>query len=83
VQSHVARARMLVIATPQALGVRQMTQAARLLNPLIEIVVRSHSDEEARRLEEEVSGKVFVGDHELARAMTAYVVARCKSVPAE
>jgi monovalent cation:H+ antiporter-2, CPA2 family len=83
VQSHVARARMLVIATPQALGVRQMTQAARLLNPSIEIVVRSHSDEEARRLEEEVSGKVFVGDHELARAMTAYVVARCKSVPAE
>jgi monovalent cation:H+ antiporter-2, CPA2 family len=83
VQSHIARARMLVIATHESLGVRQMTQAARSLNPSIEIVIRSHSEEEARRLEEELSGKVFVGEHELARAMTAYVVARCKAVPAD
>jgi monovalent cation:H+ antiporter-2, CPA2 family len=83
VQSHVARARMLVIATPESIGVRQMADAARMLNPSIEIVVRSHTDEEARRLEQEVSGKVFVGEHELARAMTAYVVARCKTGPAD
>ena len=81
VQSHVARARMLVIATPSSLGVRQMVEAARMLNPLIEVVVRSHSEEEARRLEEEVSGRVFVGEHELARAMTAYVLAHCKAGP--
>lgn len=79
VQSHVARACMLVIATPDSMGVRQMAQNARLLNPGIEIVVRSHNEEEARRLEAELSSRVFVGEHELALAMTRYVLARCKA----
>jgi CPA2 family monovalent cation:H+ antiporter-2 len=79
VQAHVARARMLVIATPDALGVRQMAAHARLLNPAIEIVVRSHNEDEARRLEEELSGRVFVGEHELALAMTRYVLGRFKA----
>ena len=76
IQAHVARARMLVIATPDTLGVRQMAAHARMLNPDIEIVVRSHNDEEARRLEEELQGRVFVGEHELARAMTRHVLER-------
>ncbi len=79
VQAHVAKARMLVIATPDALGVRQMAETAKLLNPGIEVVVRSHNEEEARRLEEEIAGRVFVGEHELALAMTRYVLARCKA----
>ncbi|MDB5860190.1 MAG: rosB [Ramlibacter sp.] len=77
VQAHVARARMLVIATPDTLGVRRMAANARLLNPGIEIVVRSHNEEEARRLEEEMTGKVFVGETELAHAMTRHVLERC------
>lgn len=77
VQSHVARARMLVIATPDTLGVRQMAAHARLLNPGIEIVVRSDNEEEARLLEEELAGRVFVGEHELALAMTRHVLERC------
>ena len=68
---------MLVVATPDTLGVRQMAQTARLLNPTIEIVVRSHNEEEARRLQEEVTGTVFLGERELANAMTRYVVERC------
>ncbi|RYF18731.1 MAG: Kef family K(+) transporter [Comamonadaceae bacterium] len=76
VQAHVARARMLVIATPDTFGVRQMAGYARQLNPAIEIAVRSHNEEEARRLEEEVSGRVFVGEHELAAAMTRHVLER-------
>lgn len=76
IQAHVARARMLVIATPDTLGVRQMAAHARMLNPDIEVVVRSHNDEEARRLEEELQGRVFVGEHELARAMTRHVLER-------
>ena len=77
VQAHVARARMLVIATPDTLGVRLMAMNARLLNPGIEIVVRSHNEAEAALLEKELSGKVFLGERELARAMTDHVVARC------
>ncbi|MCC2635592.1 MAG: rosB, partial [Ramlibacter sp.] len=79
VQAHVARARLLVIATPDTLGVRQMAEHARLLNPLIEIVVRSHNEEEARRLEAEVAGRVFVGELELASAMSRYVLERCRA----
>jgi CPA2 family monovalent cation:H+ antiporter-2 len=79
VQAHIARARMLVIATPDTLGVRQMATHARMLNPGIEIVVRSHNEEEARRLEEELSGRVFVGEHELALAMSHYVLERSRA----
>lgn len=78
VQAHVARARMLVIATPDTLGVRQMAAHARLLNPAIEIVVRSHNDEEAQRLAAEIAGAVFVGEHELATAMSRHVLERCR-----
>lgn len=77
IQAHIARARLLVIATPDTLGVRQMAAHARMLNPEIEVVVRSHSEEEARRLEEELSGRVFVGEHELAVSMSRYVLERC------
>jgi CPA2 family monovalent cation:H+ antiporter-2 len=76
VQAHVARARMLVIATPDTLGVRQMAAHARLLNPGIELAVRSHNEEEAQRLQQELTGAVFVGEHELARAMTRHVLQR-------
>jgi CPA2 family monovalent cation:H+ antiporter-2 len=77
IQAHIARARMLVIATPDTLGVRQMATHARMLNPGIEIAVRSHNGEEARRLQDEVSGQVFVGEHELATAMARHVLERC------
>lgn len=77
VQAHIARARMLVIATPDTLGVRQMAGYARQLNPGIEVAVRSHNEEEALRLEQELSGRVFVGEHELATAMSRHVLERC------
>jgi len=68
-----------VIATPETLGVRQMAAHARLLNPGIQIVVRSHNEDEARRLEAELSGRVFVGETELALAMTRHVLERCRA----
>jgi CPA2 family monovalent cation:H+ antiporter-2 len=79
VQAHVARARMLVIATPDALAVRQMIATARLLNPGIEVVVRMHSEEEAARLEQEHAGTVFLGERELAEAMVRHVLERAAS----
>ena len=79
VQAHIANARMLVIATPQTLEVRQMIEAARLLNPNIEVAVRSHNEQEALLLEREGAGKVFVRESELARSMTSYVLARVEA----
>lgn len=76
VQAHIADARMLVIATPQTVEVRQIVETARLLNPDIEVAVRSHNEQEAELLEREGAGKVFVGESELARSMTDFVLAR-------
>ena len=76
IQAHVHRARMLVIATPDTLDVRRMVEIARTVNPRIETVVRTHSEEEAVLLEKENAGKVFLGEHELARSMIQYVLDR-------
>ena len=78
IQAHVARAGMLVIATPDTFGVRQMATIARALNPGIEIVVRTHNDAEAALLEQEQIGKVFMGEHELALGMTSHVLSRMR-----
>jgi CPA2 family monovalent cation:H+ antiporter-2 len=74
IQAHVARAAMLVIATPDTVGMRKMIDVARKLNPKIKVVLRTHSDEEATLLQREAAGTVFMGEHELARAMTQHVV---------
>ena len=75
-QAHVARACVLVIATPEPARVRRMIQIARTLQPGVEIVVRTHSEEEAALLERERAGAVFMGEHELARGMTRHVLER-------
>ena len=79
VQAHIANARMLVIATPDTLNVRQMINTARTLNPDIEIVVRTHNEAEARLLESENAGKIFLGEEELAQSMMRYVLERSVS----
>ena len=76
IQAHIARAAMLVVATPDTLGVRQMAAAARTLNPSIEVIVRSHNEEEAALLEAEQIGTVLLGERALAQAMAAQVLAR-------
>lgn len=76
IQAHIARASMLVIATPDTFNVRKMVEIARTLNPLIEVVLRTHSEEEARMLQKENVGQVFMGEHELALGMTRHVLAR-------
>jgi CPA2 family monovalent cation:H+ antiporter-2 len=78
IQAHVARAAVLVIATPDPVGIRKMIDVARKLNPQIEIVLRTHSDEEASLLRKENAGAVFMGEHELAKAMTQHVLSRMK-----
>ncbi len=76
IQAHVARAGMLVIATPDSFNVRKMVEIARTLNPAIEVVVRTHNEDEGRLLEQDEVGKVFIGEHELAQAMLGHVLFR-------
>ncbi len=76
IQAHIARASMLVVATPDTFDVRQMIKTARTLNPGIETVVRTHNEEEAGLLEREAAEKVFLGEDELAKGMSRYVLER-------
>jgi CPA2 family monovalent cation:H+ antiporter-2 len=75
-QTHIMRASLLVIATPDTFAARKMIEIARILNPGIEAVVRTHSEEEADLLRKERAGGVFMGEHELALGMTRYVLDR-------
>jgi CPA2 family monovalent cation:H+ antiporter-2 len=78
IQGHVARARMLVIALPDTLKARQMVKVARTLNPPIEILLRTHTDEELELLQKEQLGSVFMGEEELAVAMARHILAASK-----
>jgi len=80
IQAHIARAAMLVIATPDTLKVRQMIATAKLLNPMIETVIRSHSEQEARLLEEENGSTVFLAEEALAQAMVRHVIDRANDM---
>jgi CPA2 family monovalent cation:H+ antiporter-2 len=76
IQAHIARARVLVVATADAINVRQMIEAARTLNPAIQTVIRSHNEDEARLLTQEVAATVFLGEQELAQSMARAVLSR-------
>jgi K+:H+ antiporter len=75
-QAHVQRAGMLVIATPDTFEDRKMVSIARQLNPGIEVVLRTHSDEEAELLRSENLGRVFMGEEELAQGIVRHVLDR-------
>lgn len=81
VQAHIARASMLVIATPDTLNVRKMVETARTLNPGIQAVLRTHTEEETILLQKENMGTVFMGEHELALGMANYVLDRVGKKP--
>ena len=83
IQAHIARAGTLVIATPDTFHVRAMCETARALNPDIRIVIRTHNEEEAQLLREETSGKVFLGENELAASMARHVLDGLRAAEAE
>ena len=76
IQAHIAKASMLVIATPDTVYVRQMVETARLLNPSIEVIVRTHSEDESELLAADGFGKIFFGEEELAKGMVRHIVDR-------
>jgi CPA2 family monovalent cation:H+ antiporter-2 len=75
IQGHVHRAGVLIVAAPDPLQVRRMVEVARTLNPRIDILLRTHSDEEAELLRREGLGTVFMGEEQLALAMGKHILA--------
>jgi CPA2 family monovalent cation:H+ antiporter-2 len=76
IQAHIANAAMLVVATPDTLNVRQMADTARALNPDIEILLRTHNEDESALLRNEEIGTIFFGEEELAKGMANHVLQR-------
>ncbi|HEX5362277.1 MAG TPA: YbaL family putative K(+) efflux transporter [Fluviicoccus sp.] len=69
IQAHIHRAGLLVIATPDSFHARQMVEIARQLNPGVQVLLRTHSEEEAHMLEQEGLGTVFFSEGVLAQSM--------------
>jgi CPA2 family monovalent cation:H+ antiporter-2 len=78
IQAHIARASILAIATPDAVQARRMIELARMLNPGVCILVRTHSEAEALLLEKEAVDGVFLGEHELANTMSRHVLEKLR-----
>lgn len=74
VQAHIANAAMLVIAIPDTIDIRKMCEIAKTLRPEIQVVIRTHSEDESNLLNAEGIGKVFYGEEELANGMSKFIV---------
>lgn len=68
------QARLLAVATPDALLARQMVELARQVNPDIDTVVRTHSDEAQGYLEGMKVGLAVMGEQELGQRMAEYAL---------
>ncbi|HSG93432.1 MAG TPA: sodium:proton antiporter, partial [Methylotenera sp.] len=68
-------------ATPDPMNVRKMAEIATILQPGIEVVVRTHSEEESKLLHNDGIGTVFFGEEELAKGMTKHVLERFSPEP--
>lgn len=69
IQAHIARAALLAIAIPESTRACRMLEVARMLNPNIPSVARTHSEEEAELLRGERVESVFFGEQQLANSM--------------
>jgi len=67
--AHPETARVLVVATPDPYQARHIIERARGRNPAIEIVVRTHGEEEQQLFEQLGVSKALMGERELAFGM--------------
>jgi monovalent cation:H+ antiporter-2, CPA2 family len=72
--ANIERARLLIIATPDSYQARRQIEIAREANPAIDIVVRTHSENERRKLKELGVGLVLMAERELAFGMLHYAL---------
>lgn len=68
-QAHAENAKLLVIATPDPYHARHIIEMARKRNPDIDVIVRTHSDEEQQTFEGLGVSKALMGERELAFGM--------------
>jgi CPA2 family monovalent cation:H+ antiporter-2 len=75
-KAHLAQARLLVVAVPDALATRLIVDYARHANPELEVVVRSHSLELVDHLRRQGVDEVVMGELELSLEMARRTLRR-------
>jgi monovalent cation:H+ antiporter-2, CPA2 family len=78
--AHLERARLLVVAAPDAYQARAILDLARRLNPDLEVIARTHSDAERAWLEQHGAAQALVGERELAVSLTRSALRRLGAV---
>ena len=73
-RAHLDRARVLVVALPDPVNVRLVVDHARAVAPDLDIVVRTHSEDERRFLQARGVDEVVLGEWELALEMTRHAL---------
>lgn len=76
IQAHIARAAFLIIAVKDAVGIPQMVETARTLNPSIQILIRANTDEDAELFTQEGLGDSFTPEKELAETLANTIITR-------
>jgi CPA2 family monovalent cation:H+ antiporter-2 len=75
-QAHLERARLVVVAAPDAYQARAILALAQRLNPAVEVIVRTHSDEERVFLEANGAARAMVSERELAVSLARQALRR-------
>ena len=75
-KAHLERARLVVVAAPDAFQGRAILEMARRLNPDAEVIVRTHSDQERAFLQKHGAAQALVGERELAVSLTRAALRR-------
>jgi monovalent cation:H+ antiporter-2, CPA2 family len=69
-------ARLVLVAAPDAYQARAIVELAKRLHPSVDVIVRTHSDEEREFLERHGAAVAMVGERELAVSMTRHALRR-------
>jgi monovalent cation:H+ antiporter-2, CPA2 family len=75
-RAHVERARVLVVAVPDAVSTRRVVEHAQRTNPRIEIVARTHNPDESAFLRNRGVTEAVFGELELALELTRFALHR-------
>lgn len=69
-----SRAKILIVAVPDTYYARQIIRLARKISPTLDIVVRTHSDEETKSLSRLGVGMAIMGEREIGFGMAFYAL---------
>lgn len=75
-KARIERADMLVLTTSDMFNIRKIINTAQQLNPKIEVIIRSKNRQDAMVLKQEIPGKFFFKEHELANGISRHILAR-------